>query len=193
MSSQILEAVSRKVKLSESVDLEAIARDTDGFSGADLQALVYNAQLEVIHETITATSLASGTGAGGRTADAGEQPIEYIQLMGPDNGGKVKSRAEEAAFQRRVCALIRCLRLEAETLTCMIHSCNASWLTRGSKRRNQRPARKPTVLPYVALSPSSRARSLGTRLLRPPRLQRRTSVTSYAQRGHPSLSRSGHV
>ena len=123
--------MSRKVKLAPSVDLEAIARETDGFSGADLQALVYNAQLEVIHETIAATSLASGTEANGKRADLGEQPIEYVQLGGPDNGGKVKSRAEEAAFQRRVRRIDPLPPLS--TPTDMIYSYNASSLARVSR------------------------------------------------------------
>lgn len=90
--------------LASSVDLDALARDTDGFSGADLQALVYNAQLEVIHETISATSVSTATGS---KKDEDDVPIEYAVIGGPDGGNAVKSRAEEAAFQRRVRALLR--------------------------------------------------------------------------------------
>jgi SpoVK/Ycf46/Vps4 family AAA+-type ATPase len=38
-----------------SIDLDVIASDTEGFSGADLQAMVYNAHLEVVHESINAS------------------------------------------------------------------------------------------------------------------------------------------
>ncbi|GJE90322.1 PEX-1N and AAA domain-containing protein [Phanerochaete sordida] len=96
---EILTAVSRKVALASSVDLDALARDTDGFSGADLQALVYNAQLEVIHETISATSISTLAGS---KKDEDDVPIEYTVIGGPDGGKAVKSRAEEAAFQRRL-------------------------------------------------------------------------------------------
>lgn len=46
----ILVALSRKVLLADDVDLESVAARTDHFSGADLQALLYTAQLEVVHE-----------------------------------------------------------------------------------------------------------------------------------------------
>lgn len=80
-----------------------MAQATEGFSGADLQALVYNAQLEVIHETISASSLTDGSQVNGHSSQDDEQPIEYTVLSGPDVGKAVKSRAEEAAFQRQVC------------------------------------------------------------------------------------------
>lgn len=54
----ILLALGRKLKLSDEVmsgsegGLEEIARRTEGYSGADLQALVYNAHLEAIHDVL---------------------------------------------------------------------------------------------------------------------------------------------
>ncbi|KAH8602629.1 P-loop containing nucleoside triphosphate hydrolase protein [Bisporella sp. PMI_857] len=54
----ILRALGRKLRLSEEVisgsegGLEEIARRTEGYSGADLQALVSNAQLEAIHDVL---------------------------------------------------------------------------------------------------------------------------------------------
>ncbi|KAH8657562.1 putative peroxisome biosynthesis protein PAS1, partial [Tricladium varicosporioides] len=50
----ILQALGKKLKLHEDV-LEAlpeIADQTDGYSGADLQALIYNAHLEAIHDVL---------------------------------------------------------------------------------------------------------------------------------------------
>ncbi|KJE00988.1 peroxin-1 [Cryptococcus gattii NT-10] len=51
---EIMKAVVKKGKLElgEDVDLEMVARESEGFSGADLQALVYNAHLEVVHAAI---------------------------------------------------------------------------------------------------------------------------------------------
>lgn len=46
----ILSALSRKLLLADGVDLESVAARTEHFSGADLQALLYTAQLEVVHE-----------------------------------------------------------------------------------------------------------------------------------------------
>lgn len=53
----IIRAIGRKAKLSEAVlqsddELAEIAKRTDGFSGADLQALVSNAQLEAIQDVL---------------------------------------------------------------------------------------------------------------------------------------------
>ncbi|KAJ3287610.1 Peroxisome biosynthesis protein pex1 [Rhizoclosmatium sp. JEL0117] len=49
---EILEAVSQTVTLSSGVDLRAVAEQCVDFTGADLQGLVYSAQLEAIHEQI---------------------------------------------------------------------------------------------------------------------------------------------
>lgn len=40
------------MKISPDVSLEDIAKQTEGFTGADLQALIYNANLEAIHQEI---------------------------------------------------------------------------------------------------------------------------------------------
>jgi peroxin-1 len=48
----IIRAVGSKVHFSPGVDLEEIARRTEGYSGADLQAVVYNAHLEAVQGVI---------------------------------------------------------------------------------------------------------------------------------------------
>jgi peroxin-1 len=54
----ILHALGKKLKLSADVQdgphggIQEIARRTEGYSGADLQALVYNAHLEAIHDVL---------------------------------------------------------------------------------------------------------------------------------------------
>lgn len=49
---QILKVVSRKIVVSPSVDFAALAAQTAGYSGADLQAAVYNAHLDAVHEML---------------------------------------------------------------------------------------------------------------------------------------------
>ncbi len=51
-----MKAIARKVHLHPEVELEKWAERTEGFSGADLQALLYNAHLEAIHESISAAT-----------------------------------------------------------------------------------------------------------------------------------------
>ncbi|KII85002.1 hypothetical protein PLICRDRAFT_350537 [Plicaturopsis crispa FD-325 SS-3] len=92
----ILQAVSRKVSLAPTVDLDAIARATEGFSGADLQALVYNAHLEVVHASIS--SVPTDELGPSYNEDA---PVEY-SVVGGQAGTGVVSKAEEAALQRRL-------------------------------------------------------------------------------------------
>uniref|UniRef100_A0A4W5R945 Peroxisomal ATPase PEX1 n=1 Tax=Hucho hucho TaxID=62062 RepID=A0A4W5R945_9TELE len=49
---EILRALSHSVPLADDVDLEQMAVATDTFTGADLKALLYNAQLEAIHSSL---------------------------------------------------------------------------------------------------------------------------------------------
>jgi peroxin-1 len=50
----ILEALARKLELGQDVDLNQLAERTVNYTGADLQALLYNAHLEAVHGVISA-------------------------------------------------------------------------------------------------------------------------------------------
>ncbi|OMO70479.1 hypothetical protein CCACVL1_18888 [Corchorus capsularis] len=52
----ILTVLSRKLPLADGVDLEATAYMTEGFSGADLQALLSDAQLAAVHELLNSVN-----------------------------------------------------------------------------------------------------------------------------------------
>ena len=95
---QILKAVGQKVLVSSSVDLDEVAAATDGYSGADLQALLYNAHLEVIHASLADSSHRPD---GQMTLRQDETPIKYTFFGGPKMN-RIVSKAEEMAFQRRV-------------------------------------------------------------------------------------------
>ena len=68
----ILKAVTRKLRLAYNVlsadshgeNLREIAQRTEGYSGADLQAVVYNAQLEAIHDVLGDVQDIGETGKG---------------------------------------------------------------------------------------------------------------------------------
>lgn len=77
----ILKAVTRKLHLAPSLlestptgeNLREIAQRTEGYSGADLQAVVYNAQLEAIHDVLGDTDLGDPTksaSAGGKKSSS---------------------------------------------------------------------------------------------------------------------------
>ncbi|KAL1660364.1 P-loop containing nucleoside triphosphate hydrolase protein [Schizophyllum commune] len=91
----ILSAVTRKVALAPDVDLTHAAEATEGFSGADLQALLYNAHLEAVHE-----SIARGPAVERSSAADDEASVEYKIIGG--TGAGVASRAEQMALQRRL-------------------------------------------------------------------------------------------
>ncbi|KAK8608231.1 hypothetical protein V6N13_023658 [Hibiscus sabdariffa] len=52
----ILTVLSRKLPLASDVDLDTIAHVTEGFSGADLQALLSDAQLAAVHEHLSSAN-----------------------------------------------------------------------------------------------------------------------------------------
>lgn len=106
---QILVAASRKLTLAPSVDFDRLASITEGFSGADLQALVYNAHLEVVHAAIDAGKADGDSGgdveAGRRRVGAGltdEVPVKYVVLGAGKDAANAASKADETKMQRRV-------------------------------------------------------------------------------------------
>lgn len=93
----ILKAIARKIALADDVNLDAWAQSTEGFSGADLQALLYNAHLEAINEAIHASE--SDT-APEREADASApRSVAFVSLS--SNQGAAQSQATQAALQDR--------------------------------------------------------------------------------------------
>jgi len=105
-------AVSRKLTLAPSVDFDKLANITEGFSGADLQALVYNAHLEVVHAAIDAEKVdGNGVEVGRRRVGVGlsdEVPVKYIVLGAGKDAAKAASKADETKMKQRVrnCARI---------------------------------------------------------------------------------------
>ena len=79
----------------KTVDFTWVADATEGFSGADLQALVYNAHLALVHADIGAHASLDDKALD----DGKEQRVEFVRF-GAVSGSK--SRAEEMETQRRV-------------------------------------------------------------------------------------------
>ncbi|KAK8138511.1 Peroxisome biosynthesis protein PAS1 [Apiospora sp. TS-2023a] len=98
----ILRALGSKVKLSEEITqsgeaLQELGRRTEGFSGADLQALVSNAQLEAIHDVLdnmeAQPSGKSRQSAATKSPDASARARNFIQFR----YGEEQALAEEKA------------------------------------------------------------------------------------------------
>lgn len=73
---EILEAVRCKMSGSPDIDLEYLAKHTEGYSGADLQALLYSAHLLAVHEKLDAENDDSN-----QVSEEG-RPLEYFKLQG---------------------------------------------------------------------------------------------------------------
>lgn len=54
---EILNALSDSLPLADDVDLQHVASVTESFTGADLKALLYNAQLEALHGRLLSCGL----------------------------------------------------------------------------------------------------------------------------------------
>lgn len=96
---EIMQSAARKISLHGAVSLEPYARETAGYSGADLQALIYNAHLDAIHETLAPAVDAAGQVTASSSAE--EKDLEYV-VLGEDSGTSVLSRAERANVDKRV-------------------------------------------------------------------------------------------
>jgi peroxin-1 len=101
----ILRAVSRKIGLSTEVDLNDYVKKTKGYSGADLQALLYNAHLACVHSNI---SEARDSSTGNADLPDEVEAVDFIALGGSHskanavNGVILKSKAEKAQMTKRV-------------------------------------------------------------------------------------------
>lgn len=85
----IIRCVSKKLKLSDEVQarIGEIATRTEGYSGADIQAVVYNAHLEAIHDLLGDRSSEStgpkktASGSGSKSAGSDPSSKSFIQFL----------------------------------------------------------------------------------------------------------------
>lgn len=100
----ILRVISNdKISLDKSVDLIKWANRTEGFSGADLQALLYNANLEAVHDNMNAAeerAKASQTNTSGKTSN--QSKVQFFQFGENKSTKTTVSGAEYQALQQRM-------------------------------------------------------------------------------------------
>ncbi|KAL6709730.1 Peroxisome biosynthesis protein pex1 [Coniothyrium glycines] len=127
----ILKAVTRKLHFAPSMlssdtsgsNLREIARRTEGYSGADLQAVVYNAQLEAIHDVLGDTDLGDPTKSAGSkklgsasngtssmkssssNKDKGIPDFTHFRFGDQDPSSSSASLAERALIAQKISAL----------------------------------------------------------------------------------------
>jgi peroxin-1 len=126
----IIKALGKKVKLAGEVleaedDLIELGRRTDGFSGADLQALMSNAQLEAIHSVLNDreqdvaganANHARAAPSGGKKAASSGSARNFVQFRyGEDHkepGGKAaSSRSAQLVEQAAIAAKLEGIKL----------------------------------------------------------------------------------
>ncbi|KAM0141428.1 hypothetical protein ACHAP3_002292 [Botrytis cinerea] len=105
----ILKALGKKLKLSEEVrdspegGLFEIARRTEGYSGADLQALISNAQLEAIHDVLGDHEQVEvgGKRNGAKTNGASGGPRSFVQFRYGEDEDRTEAETRAKAGNNR--------------------------------------------------------------------------------------------
>jgi SpoVK/Ycf46/Vps4 family AAA+-type ATPase len=79
--SQVLHVLARHLRLADDASLEHVAHATEGFSPADLQALLGDAQLAAVHRTLDAAEVADRTLGKGpqQRAEQGVEEVEEVE------------------------------------------------------------------------------------------------------------------
>lgn len=108
----IIRALAQKVKVADEVweseeDMLELGRRTEGFSGADLQALVSNAQLEAIHDVLNDRKPATGNSSNARRGTANKKSTpsasarDFVQFRYGDEDGLSQQEAASAPRTRQ--------------------------------------------------------------------------------------------
>ncbi|RAL63041.1 hypothetical protein DID88_004126 [Monilinia fructigena] len=105
----ILKALGKKLKLSEEVrdspegGLHEIARRTEGYSGADLQALISNAQLEAIHDVLGDHDQVEvgGKRNSAKTNGASSGPRNFVQFRYGEDEDRAEAETRAKAGNNR--------------------------------------------------------------------------------------------
>ncbi|KAK0547067.1 Peroxisome biosynthesis protein pex1 [Tilletia horrida] len=145
-----------KIALEDDVDLKKWAERTEGYSGADLQALLYNAHLETIHESIQAASAATessakSAAAAGAASDSAPA-LQFVSLKAKRQAGgdgaasgsqkPVLSGAEQQALRRRlelIAATSASLLAASSDATGSEHGAKATALAINNKSKASKP------------------------------------------------------
>lgn len=117
--------------MSPSVNWDKIAELTDGFSGADLQAVLYNAHLDAIHSSLESSTAHSTDSSRGTD----EKPVAYRVIGGSDDKSATMSRAEKSAFERRVSGTCACPKLVLNLLLAAANTSRENF--QGSSRHSE--------------------------------------------------------
>uniref|UniRef100_A0A8C5Q744 Peroxisomal ATPase PEX1 n=1 Tax=Leptobrachium leishanense TaxID=445787 RepID=A0A8C5Q744_9ANUR len=92
---EILKGLSHSMQLDDDVDFQHIAALTENFTGADLKALLYNAQLEAIH-TNTSAILPQDNGSGSDS----DVSLSSMIFVNPSSGSDESAGESDSALEQ---------------------------------------------------------------------------------------------
>nr|XP_060638244.1 peroxisomal ATPase PEX1 [Anolis sagrei ordinatus] len=102
----ILKALSHSLRLAHDVDFEHLAAKTENFTGADLKALLYNAQLEAVHANL-GSSLPQDTGSSSDSDLSLSSMVFLNQSSGSDDSaGDAEGGLEQSLISLEMCELL---------------------------------------------------------------------------------------
>lgn len=103
----IINSIRRKLNLATDITSEYLAAQTEGYSGADLQALLYNAHLNAIHDIVDLEGDADQTGK--KDKENGTVDIEFFQMNSPEwtNGSTNQDLVDKAMMATKLDMIMR--------------------------------------------------------------------------------------
>ncbi|XP_007938007.1 peroxisome biogenesis factor 1 [Orycteropus afer afer] len=107
---EILNVLSDSLPLADDVDLQHVASVTDSFTGADLKALLYNAQLEALHGRL----LSCGHQDGGSSSDS-DLSLSSMVVLNHSSGSDDSAGDGECGLERSLVSLETSERLPDES------------------------------------------------------------------------------
>ncbi|NWX82467.1 PEX1 factor, partial [Nothoprocta pentlandii] len=97
---EILKALSHSLSLANDVDLQYVAAKTEHFTGADLKALLYNAQLEAVHAT-----LGSGSSQDFASSSDSDVSLSSMVFLNHSSGSDDSALDGEAGLEQSLVSL----------------------------------------------------------------------------------------
>jgi peroxin-1 len=116
----ILQAVSKQLKVDDHIlnadgerTLREVAQRTAGYSGADLQAVVYNAHLEAIHDILGLSDMTNGDalGTNSKTDGVARQDFTYFRLDDEKNKPAHQQPASVAVERAHIASRLAAMQL----------------------------------------------------------------------------------
>jgi peroxin-1 len=178
----ILKAVMRKLHVAESVmqtdssgsNLRDIAQRTEGYSGADLQAVVYNAQLEAIHDVLGDTELsepskdsagkknaAVNSNSTGKSKEKGIPEFTYFKYGDPttdspdsDNKPLPSSALTERAMIAANIAALQAMRRKQKQMQLQYQRSGQDASDRADGQKNEEPENKEPEIQWKHIESS---------------------------------------